>query len=71
MNDTLQTVFAWFGAFSALGYLALAAWICIAYAVKGRGVEDEDATSEPLTEAAIDAVDFDAELAKLTKENGR
>jgi hypothetical protein len=72
MNHTLQAVLAWFGAFSALGYIALAAWICAASAIKGRGPEPKHAARRtPITEAEIAAVDIDAELANLTKENGR
>ncbi|MEU4154807.1 hypothetical protein [Streptomyces antimycoticus] len=65
MNPTLQTALAGFGAFSALSYGALAVWICAVTATKRRGHRT------PITEAEIRAVDFDAELAKLTKETGR
>jgi hypothetical protein len=71
MNHTLQTVLAWFGAYMALGYIALAAWICTASAIKDRNTEAQHASRKPLTEAEITSVDFDAELANLTKENGR
>jgi hypothetical protein len=61
MNHTLQTALAWFGAISACGYLLAAVWICTALCTHRK----------PITESEIAAVDFDAELAKLTKENGR
>jgi hypothetical protein len=61
MNHTLQTALAWFGAISACGYILAAVWICAALRPHHK----------PITEAEIAAVDFDAELAKLTKETGR
>lgn len=63
MNHTVQTVLAWFGAISALCYVLAAVWICTVIAIEDR--------RKPITEAEITAVDFDAELAKLAKENGR
>lgn len=35
--NTLQTALAWFGAYIALGCIALAAWIRIGTALKGHG----------------------------------
>jgi hypothetical protein len=75
MNDTLQTCLAWFGGISALGYLCAGAWITAVSIAEARRLHEERdnlrARRAPLTEAEITDVDFDAELAQLTKENGR
>jgi hypothetical protein len=75
MNHTLQTALAWFGGISALGYSLVGAWICAVAAVDARRIHANRAALRarraPLTETEIAAVDFDAGLAKLTKENGR
>jgi hypothetical protein len=64
MNDTLQTALAWFGALSALGYIAIAAWICVVSVIKGRDLEAERAAQRARRQQ-------DAELAQLAKETGR
>jgi hypothetical protein len=75
MNDTLQTALAWFGGISALGYLAVGAWITAIGVHEARRIEAERrrlrARRTPITEAEINAVDFDAKLARLIKEDGR
>lgn len=75
MNHILQTGLAWFGAISALGYIAIGLWITAVSVVQGRELDARRsalrAQRKPLTETEIAAVDVDAELANLTKENGR
>lgn len=71
----LQTAFTWLGAASALGCLTTIAWALAVNAADTRRINAKRAALRarraPLTEADIQAVDFDAELANLTKETGR
>lgn len=75
MNHTLQTVLAWFGGISGAGYITLGFWLTAKSIGEHRRLEAKRAALRarraPLTENDIAAVDFDAELANLTKENGR
>lgn len=71
MNDTLQTVLAWFGGISAIGYVGFGTWLSIVSVLEGRRLEAERAElrarREPITESDIAAVDFDAEIFELLK----
>lgn len=75
MNDALQTGLTWLGVFSALCCGSFAIYLGIAIGYDGRRFKAQRAAlrarRSPITEHEIAAVDFDAELAKLTKENGR
>lgn len=75
MNHALQTALAWFGGISALGYLTVGAWILAVGAVEARRTNAKRAAlrarRKPITASDIAAVNLDAELAKLAKENGR
>jgi len=71
----LHTAFTWLGAASALGCLTTIAWALAVNAADTRRINAKRAAlrtaRKPLTEADIRNVDFNAELANLTKENGR
>jgi hypothetical protein len=75
MNHTLQSALTWFGAISALGYIVVGIWLTAFSVTESRRLEAKRsalrAQRRPLTEAEIEAVDIDAELANVTKENGR
>lgn len=70
MNNTLQTVLAWFGGISGAGYLALGFWLTAKSIGEHRRLEAKRAAfrarRSPLTENDIAAVDFDS-LAELLK----
>lgn len=73
--NTLQTALTWLGAISATGLLLTGTWITAVSVNDHRRIKANRANlrvqRKPLSEADIQAVDFDAELANLTKENGR
>lgn len=70
MNNTLQTVLAWFGGISGLGYIALGFWLTAKSIGEHRRIENKRAALRahrtPLTENDIAAVDIDS-LAELLK----
>ena len=75
MNDTLQTALAWLGGLTAFVYVSFLVYLAATSTREQHRIDARRAalraSRAPLTEAEIEAVDFDAELANLTKENGR
>lgn len=75
MNQIIQSGLAWIGGLTVVSYLACAVYIGTTSVVGGRRLKHARAALHarraPLTESEIASVDFDAELTKLTKENGR
>jgi hypothetical protein len=75
MNHILQNGLVMVGELTVIAYVGFAAHLGITSVLEGRRLKAARAALRarraPLTESEIAAVDFDAELSKLTKEDGR
>lgn len=73
MNHDLQTGLAWIGGLTVLAYIGFGIWISAASLTGSRRIEAKRAALRarrtPITEAEIAAVDIDAELEGLLKED--